>query len=679
MSFPKIPRRFFPLILLAVTLLVIMPRTAKFGYDYKKGSPWPYETLIAQFDFPVLKTEDQILEEKENAGSVIIPYYRYSEETRGETVKGVEALDFGKYSSIKGEVIVLLGDIYGKGIISDGKIKVDRSVGELSKDIIYVQKGKRAEKVPVSEVYKVSSAENKLLSELSKKHPSVNIDSLLSKGGVYDLLTPNLVYDRTTTELVHAGSSDNISPTIGYVAKDRKIVSQGEIVTAEIAQMLDSYKAEYNKTYGYGKPRVLLWLGNLMLAVILIVILYFSIYYTNPKIFTDRNRYYYLLMVFLLASVAVFLADKLPPTLVYLVPFYIFALFLQSFFSTRVVLPVYVVSLLPLLIFSGSGVELFIMHLTAGVVVVYMARYFGKGWRQFILAITVFFVLFVTHLAFRLTDTVGSGNFLRTVMYLALGSFIAVGLYQLIYLFEKIFNLVSTNRLTELADTNNRLLRELSQKAPGTFQHCLQVMGMADAAARSIDADVALVRAGALYHDIGKMANPLCFIENENLVPGGARYHESLTPEESAKQIIRHVTDGLEIASKNGLPDVIKDFIRTHHGTSRTGYFYGRYVQEGGDPENDAAFRYPGPDPVTKEQTVLMLCDSLEAASRTLKENTPEAYSEFVERIVDGKMKEGQFRGADISVREIGIIKGVMKDYLRQIYHERIEYPKENE
>ncbi|MBO4535967.1 MAG: hypothetical protein J5702_02050, partial [Bacteroidales bacterium] len=148
MSFPKIPRRFFPLILLAVTLLVIMPRTAKFGYDYKKGSPWPYETLIAQFDFPVLKTEDQILEEKENAGSVIIPYYRYSEETRGETVKGVEALDFGKYSSIKGEVIVLLGDIYGKGIISDGKIKVDRSVGELSKDIIYVQKGKRAEKVP---------------------------------------------------------------------------------------------------------------------------------------------------------------------------------------------------------------------------------------------------------------------------------------------------------------------------------------------------------------------------------------------------------------------------------------------------------------------------------------------------------------------------------------------------
>ena len=676
MNFPKIPRRFLPLILLAIILLIIMPRTAKFGYDYRKGSPWPYETLIAQFDFPILKTEEQILEERENAGSVIIPYFRFTEETLGETVKGVEALDFGRYSSLKGEVIALLGDIYGKGIISDAKIKVERGSADLSKDIIYIQKGKRAEKVPVSEIYRVSSAENKLLSDISAKHPSVNVDSLLSKGGVYGLLTPNLVYDRTTTELVHAGSSDYISPTIGYVAKDRKIVSEGEIVTAEIAQMLDSYKAEYNKTYGYGKPRILLWAGNFLIAVILVIILYFSIYYTNPKIFTDRNRYYYLLMVFLLASMSAFLADKLPPTLVYLVPFYIFALFLQSFFSTRVVLPVYVVSLLPLLIVSGSGVELFIMHLTAGVIGVYMVRYFGNSWRQFILATTVFASLLVTHLAFRLTDTVNNSNFFRTVLYLGLGSFIAVGLYQLIYLFEKIFNLVSTNRLNELADTNNKLLRELSQKAPGTFQHCLQVMSMADAAARSIDADVPLVRAGALYHDIGKMANPLCFIENENLVPGGARFHESLTPEESAKQIIRHVTDGLEIASRNGLPDVIKDFIRTHHGTSRTGYFYGRYVQEGGDPANDAAFRYPGPDPVTKEQTVIMLCDSLEAASRTLKENTPEAYSEFVERIVDGKMKEGQFSGADISVREIGIIKGVMKEYLRQIYHERIEYPK---
>ncbi len=676
MKLPKIPRRFLPLAALILVLLFIMPRTAKFGYDYKKGSPWPYETLIAQFDFPVLKTEDQILEERESAGSVIIPYYRFSEETVGETVKAVEGLDLGKYSSLKGEIIAKIGEIYNKGIISDAKVKVIKGSADVSKDVIFIQRGKRAEKHPVTEVYKVSAAENKLLSDISARHPEVNVDSLLSKGGVYELLAPNLSYDRTTTELVHAGSSDYISPTQGYVAKDRKIVSQGEIVTADIAQMLDSYKAEYNKTYGYGKPRVLLWLGNLLLAIVLVVILYFSIYYTNPKIFSDKARYSYLLTVFLLAAVSAFLTDKLPQTLVYLMPFYIFALFLQSFFSTRVVLPVYVVSLLPLLIFSGSGVELFIMHLSAGVVGVYMVRYFGKSWRQFILAATVFLVLLVTHVAFRLTDTVAKSNFFRTAMYLGLGCFIAVGLYQLIYLFEKMFNLVSTNRLNELADTNNSLLRELSQKAPGTFQHCLQVMGMADAAARSIDADVALVRAGALYHDIGKMANPLCFIENENLVPGGAHYHESLTAEESARQIIRHVTDGVEIASKNGLPDVIKDFIRTHHGTSKTGYFYGRYLQEGGDPENAAAFTYPGPNPVTKEQTVLMLCDSLEAASRTLKENTPEAYSEFVESIVDGKMKQGQFSEADISVREIGIVKEVMKDYLRQMYHERIEYPK---
>ena len=228
---------------------------------------------------------------------------------------------------------------------------------------------------------------------------------------------------------------------------------------------------------------------------------------------------------------------------------------------------------------------------------------------------------------------------------------------------------------------SNPLIRELEQKAPGTFQHSLQVMNMVDAVARAVGANADLVRAGALYHDIGKMNNPLCFIENESLVSrdGIPGYHTGLTPEQSARDIIRHVVDGVEIAQKHRLPDAIVDFIRSHHGTTTTGYFYAQFLRAGGDPGLAGEFRYPGVKPISKEQIILMLCDSVEAASRTLTEYTPEAYSAFVERIVAGKMEEGQFDNADISISELGIVKDTLKQYLAQIHHERVVYPQRNQ
>ncbi|MBR6933314.1 MAG: HDIG domain-containing protein, partial [Bacteroidales bacterium] len=466
--------------------------------------------------------------------------------------------------------------------------------------------------------------------------------------------------------------------TLGYVNADQKIVSNGEIVTAEIAQMLDSYRDEYNKMYGYDGPRILIWLGNILIALALVVILYFCIYYTNRKIFKEWNRYLYLLTVFLLLATVSLLMVRLKPSMLYLVPFPVAALYLMAFFRRQVVLPVYIVSLLPLLIFAGNGVELFVMFLAAGVVSLYTFRSFGRGWLQFLNALIVFAVLALVFMGFRLIDT-GSSDILASLLSLFLGSMLAVAFYPLIYLFEKVFNLVSSTRLQELSDTNNKLLQELSEKAPGTFQHSLQVMNLADAAARSIDANVLLVRAGALYHDIGKMRNPLCFIENESSAPGAQHYHEGLTPKESAQAIIRHVTDGMEIAREQKLPDVIQAFILTHHGTASTGYFYTKYLNDGGDPSDVAEFFYPGRKPTTKEQIILMLCDSLEAASRSLKEYTPEAFDAFVERIVAAKMQDGQFEEADISIRELGTVKGVLKSYLRQIYHERVEYPKRKE
>ena len=276
-------------------------------------------------------------------------------------------------------------------------------------------------------------------------------------------------------------------------------------------------------------------------------------------------------------------------------------------------------------------------------------------------------------LSFRLAEGLESLSEYPMILYMAFGAFLSVAGYPLIYLFEKLFKLVSKSKLVELSDTANPLLRQLAEKAPGTFQHCLQVMNLSDAAALAVDANVPLVRAGALYHDIGKIMNPVCFTENET---PGVDYHSGLSYKESAQEIIAHVSNGVALAEKYGLPSVIKDFILTHHGTSCTGYFYNRYLNDGGDPEQVSEFFYNGRKPVTKEQVILMLCDSVEAASRSLKDYSQESVSSLVEKIVAGKVEAGQLSEAEISLSELNIIKDVMKNQVQQIYHARVAYPK---
>jgi len=654
-----------------------MPRTAKFNYDYKKGSAWPYETLVSQFDFPILKTEEQIQEERDAAGATVIPYYRFSEEVVSTAVRNVQGLEMGRYNSLRSAVVSKLGDIYAKGIISDAKVKLDKGYASVSEDVIYIQRNKRAARYPRSEVYKVSEAEDALVAQLARTYPSVNLDSLLRRSGVYDVIQPNLLFDKTMTELSHAESADYISPTSGYVYADQKIVSKGEVVTPEIAQMLDSYKAEYNKVFGYDGPRILLVLGDILLALALVVILYFCIFFTNRDIFQEPNRYYYLLTVFSLTAVAAFLVERLAPTLAYLVPFPIVILYMMAFFKKRVVLPVYIVSLLPLLLFSGNGVELFFIFLCAGIVSMNTFRFFNRGWLQFVNALSIFGVELLVFFGFRLIDA-GHSLVWLNVLFLFVGSMLTVALYPVIYLFERIFNLVSSSKLVELSDTNNKLLQELSSKAPGTFQHSLQVMNMAEAAGRSVHANVPLLRAAALYHDIGKMRNPLCFIENSSLHTGPG-YHDGKDPRESARDIIAHVSDGLQIARENNLPEQVQNFIETHHGTSFTAYFYNQYIQAGGSPDDVDDFYYKGRPPRTKEEVILMICDSVEAASRTLKEYTPESFDRFVDAIVAGKEQLGQFRDAEITICEMNTVKSVLKTYLQQLYHERIVYPRQEE
>ena len=662
-----------PLIALFALLVFIMPKSPKFNYDYRKGSPWMYETLIAQFDFPVLKTEAQLQAEREKAGSNVIPYYRLDNKVAARSSSAVSSLELGGWSDLRVTLSDVLATLYSKGILAPSTGQNVEELMHESGGVVYVQKERRAEKVPVSELFTVESAAAYLRDAVSASLPQCDIDSLYLAASLESLIVPDLVFDQQTTDLIHEESVNYVSVTQGVVRAGQVIVSEGEMITAEIEQLLDSYKSEYDTSVGYGGRRVYMWTGCILISFCIVFVLFLAICYCNFRIFDEYNKYLYLLLIFTLAAVGTSIVARLDPALFYLMPFTLISLYLLAFFTKRMVFSVYFISLLPMLVFSPAGVELFVMYLVAGSVAMLVFGFFNRGWLQFVTAFIVFVVMTIVWGAFRLTDGISGLTDYHTVLDMALGALLSVACYPLIYLFEKMFKLVSNTKLAELSDTNNKLLRELADKAPGTFQHSLQVMNLADAAARSIHANVLLVRAGALYHDIGKIANPQCFTENQT---SEIRYHEGLTPKESAQEIIRHVSDGLAIADKHGLPAEIKDFIVSHHGTSSAGYFLTQYLNNGGNPDDMAEFHYDGRRPVAKEEVVLMICDSVEAASRSLKDYSQETISGLVDRIVDGKAAEDQFDDADISLREVSMLKEVIKSYLQQMYHSRVSYPK---
>ncbi len=672
-NFPRKSKVYLPLLALFLILVFLMPRSPKFNYDYRKGSPWMYETLTAQFDFPILKTESQLLEEREKASSYVIPYYKLDQKVSSKSLKDVSVLDLGKWSEAKVPVSDALTFLYSKGIMSPSAAQTSDYGADA---LIFVQKDRRAMKVPRSEVFTLEDASAYVINAIAKACPDCNADSLYKAAGLSSLVVPDLVFDQQTTDLIQEESVNYIATTQGVMRSGQVIVSEGEIVTAEIEQLLKSYQAEFDKNIGYGSSRSFMWIGNILIAFSIVLVLFLAIYYCNHKIFDEYNKYLYLLMIFTLAAVCSSIVAKMDASLFYRMPFTLISLYLLAFFTKRMVFSVYFISLIPMMIFAPNGAELFIIYLVAGSVAMLVFGYFNRGWLQFVTALIVFAVMTVLWGAFRMIDGVDGLREYQTILDMALGSLLSVAGYPLIFLFEKIFKLVSNSKLAELSDTNNSLLRMLADKCPGTFQHALQVMNLSDAAARSIGANVLLVRAGALYHDIGKINNPQCFTENET---PGVRYHAELTPKESAQEIIRHVSDGLSMADRYGLPKEIKDFISTHHGTSCTAYFLTQYLNAGGDPDVVSEFYYNGMRPVTKEQVVLMVCDSVEAASRSLKDYSAASISDLVDRIVDGKSKEGQFDDADISLHELSVLKEEIKTYLQQIYHSRVSYPKRKE
>ncbi|MCF0175935.1 MAG: HDIG domain-containing protein [Bacteroidales bacterium] len=653
---------FGPLAVLFVFFLLGIPGSSKFKYEYRKGAPWMYETLVADFDFPLLKPQDQLQAERAAALEDSRPCYQYSSR---EVERIVGWLRSGEVNESVAETIIpQIYKYYERGVLS----------GDLSEDVeeICIVRNRAIKRVPVSELrdcQDVIYAINNTVSSLYGKDAADSVTRDLS-----GKIVANLSYDSKRTALEKERLLDKISTTTGFVNAGATIVEEGESITVEIQQMLDSYKTEYEENYGYDGPRAMLWLSHILLALAFVAILYFTIKCGNPQIFETRNKYLYMLVIVALAALMALIPERSNARLLYLMPFPLIAVYLNAFFKRWVVLSVYVVSMLPLMVFAHGGVELFMIFMIGGIAEMHTIGRFGKGWLQFVSALVAFVAEFIVFVGFRLME--GGGIFANPelILLLFLGAMLTVACYSLVYLFERVFDLVSVSRLNDLADTDNALLRELAEKAPGTYQHCLQVMNMASAVAGAIGADVPLIKVGALYHDIGKIMNPECFIENET----DSHYHLNLSVKESARDIIRHVKDGVALSQSHKLPEVVKNFILTHHGTSCTAYFYNRYLNEGGDPGNVSDFFYKGHKPGTKEEVVLMICDSVEAASRTLQEYTPESISALVENIIKSKESAGQFEEADISLREIAIVKNRLKDYIRQAHHTRVDYPKRN-
>lgn len=667
-QFLKDPKIYLSLLVVLVVSVLLFPEEGKFKYSYQSGRPWVYETLLSPIDFPILKTEQELLAEKEEKASQVLPYFEYDNAVANVQVQRLRRLP-GR-DSVNNHllyfIIESLYNMYSVGILP--------AMDEVSTGgTIVIQRDKRAQEVPVSEVYTRKKAEDYIKYYLSISFPSLSPDSVYSAYKIGDYIVPNLIYDQTRTDLFHKEAVDYVSPTKGMVYAGQLIVSQGEIVTTEIEQMLDSFKREYELSYGYAESLLGLRTGHFILCLLIVASLFAVIYFTRKEIIQQRRTLYFILTLYVFLGVLTMIVHRFGVDNLYIVPYPVFAIYLMIFFKRRYVFPIYTVMLLPLLFQADGGVELYMMNLTGGIIAIVSFKYFNKGWAQFLNSLFIFIGMSLVYIGFQLS---GDGTLTlfdpKDIFSIAVSSLLVIAAYPVAFIFERVFSLVSHFRLLDLSDTNNKLLRELAQKAPGTFQHSLQVSNLAFEAAREIGADMILTRVGALYHDIGKMNNPQCFVEN---APAGFNYHKGLSPEESAQQIIRHVDDGVEIARKHKLPEVVIDFIRTHHARTVTFYFYAQYCNAGGDPENKEPFMYHGELPTTKEQVIVLMADAVEAASRSLKDYTPESISALVDSIISKRLSDSQLVEADISIKEVEIVKRMFKERLEQVYHERIAYP----
>jgi hypothetical protein len=662
----------FLFIISTVLVIYLLPKGGQFKYNFQKGKPWQYENLYAPFSFTIKKDKESIEKEKEMIRTNSIPYFEYdlaiSESSQQQFSELFEQVFTDTLYRAPKDVVKRLGErtiseIYAKGILDE--------VHPYAEDrLIYLKKGNEIEEISYSELYKLEGLSSEITGMLvTATNP--NVEELLRKL-IVRVVQPNVALNTKLTEGAIISEISAIIPNRGIIEKDARIIAKGEVVEGDKFQILDSLKAEYQSQVWSKSNYVWLLVGYSLLVSLVFLMLFLFLRKYRPDIFYNNTKVTFIFFNMVLMVFLTTIVIRLDAAYVYVVPLCTLPLVIKAFFDPRLGLFVHVLTLLLLGFVVPNSFEYLFLQIIAGIVTILTVSELYKRANLFISVGQITFVYIVGYFAFFLIQ---EGN-IQLLKWENFGFFVLCGLatlfaHPLIYLYEKVFGLVSDVSLLELSDTNSKLLRELSNKAPGTFHHSLNVANLSEAAASEIGANAMLVRVGALYHDIGKMNNPTNFTENQ--VNSFDAHHE-LAPKESAKIIINHVIDGIEIARKNKLPDRIIDFIRTHHGTSLVYYFYKKEKELSGNAD-PLEFRYPGPIPFSKETAILMMADSVEAASKSLKNPTSTMIDTFVEKIIDSQMENGQFLNANITFKEIQVIKKVLKKKLNNMYHLRVEYP----
>ena len=663
--------KFFLLALSVFLIVYFFPTGGQFKYEIIKGKPWQYENLYAPFDFAILKSDEEIAAEKSKIRETHIPYYEF-DVSIAEQVKNnwKDQLESQQDSLVKSNkefsnfISETIDEIYKYGIrIQDN--------GENDYTVVFLIKSKQVEEVLYKDLLTQEDLKQYLVSEIEEADLSEFRNPLLEI--FFEVLKVNVEYDEELNKRQIQSKFDQISYTRGRVTKDSKIIAKGEIIEGEKLRILKSLKHEYESQSLESSSFVVVITGYTCLVGLSLLMLLLFIRQYRPDIYDNNNKITFIFFNVLFLVFLTLLVLKLDTDYIYVVPLCILPLTLKAFFDARLGLFTHMITVLILGLIVPDSYEYMFLQIIAGIVTILTVSELYKRANLFLSVVQITLVYIFAYFAFNMIKegSISEINYNNFIYFLLSG----VGLLfvqPLIYAYEKIFGLISDLSLLELSDTNSKLLKELANIAPGTFHHSLNVANLAEAAANEIGANSLLIRVGALYHDIGKMKNPIYFTENQTT---SVSPHDELSPKESAEVIINHRLEGIEIAKKRNLPDRIIDFIRTHHGTTTVYYFYTKQREEEDEEVDPKDFRYPGPIPFSKETAILMMCDSVEAASKSLKEPSTQLIDDFVEKIINKQIEEDQFINANITFKEIQSIKKILKAKLNNIYHLRIEYP----
>lgn len=641
-------------------------QTTQFDRQFMLGKPWPHELLTAEFDFPIYKDESELKREQDSVMRHFVPYFAIDQRIGDEQVEKFAQTDTHLSKIGKNRVAKAMRGIYATGIMQAKDQRELEAYGIAR--ISLIDSNLVARETDFGGIYTSRTAYDALC-----KASGVD-EKKIREANLNHFLTANLTYDQNKSEQVKRELLAAISPTAGMVQAGERIIDRGEIVDYETYKILNSLKiATEQKTQSDHNVG---WMvaGKLLLIVGLLLLFFLYLHLFRPRIFNSNRDILFIMCMVVgtigLASLTVNFTDLS----IYIVPFALLPIIVRTFFDSRTALFAHIITVLVTSFMAPQPFEFLLLQITAGMTVVSSLKEMTQRSQFVRTALLVFTSYSVVFLSFAL---IRDGSLAKIDWWMfaifAVNSLLQMLAYALIFIFEKLFGFLSNMTLVELSNTNCKLLMEFSGKAPGTFQHALQVSNLAAEAAARINANTLLVRTGALYHDIGKMANPLCFTENQI---SGINPLEKMSPEDAAQTIIGHVANGVKIADKYKLPNRIKAFILTHHAESKTAYFYNTLKNQHPDMEIDESkFTYPGPKPGSKETTIVMMADAVEAASRSLKNYDEKSIDELVERIIDGQIANGSFKNSPITFRDVEQIKAVFKEKLKSIYHSRVSYP----